>query len=304
MTIGVTTVNFSANEFLVDQLKKTKCQIKLNPYGRRLTHQELIELLSDCDLAIVGLDIINEDILKRSPKLRRISKYGVGLDNIDLEACSKRNIDVKYSPGINKRSVSELALGMILSLSRKIYEGSVQLKNKKWVKEGGTELTGKKVGIVGYGNIGRDLSELLYPFKNKIYACDINESVFSLGRKSIKVSSFEEILTECDVISFHVPLTEKTTWLINSSNITKLKPGVIIINTARGGILEEKALIMGLTEGLIGGLGIDVYDIEPPYSSGLLDIKNTICTPHIGGNSYQAVRRMGMTAIKNLFDEN
>ena len=300
MKVGVTTVNFCANKFLIDVLKSTGYEIKLNPFGRRLTTEELISFLSDCDASIIGLDKIDSSILRHLPKLKKISKYGVGLDNINLEACAKKNIKVHFTPGVNKRSVSELTLAMILSLLRNMYTGSVELKSGNWVKNGGFELTGKKIGIVGFGNIGKDLVELLNPFKTEIYVTDINSGTYAGYETSINITSFDQILKDCDIVTFHVPLTKETKNMLNSNNISLMKKGVIIINTARGGIIDEEAIIKAFEDGKIGGLGIDAYEIEPPLGSQLLKLKNTICTPHIGGNSDKAVKDMGLAAIKAL----
>lgn len=300
MRVGVTTVNFSSNKLLLKKLERAGFEVKKNPFGRRLTFNELLDFLIDCELAIVGLDIINTELLKNLPKLKLISKYGVGLDNIDFQACKKYGVEVFYESGVNKRSVSELALSMMLSLSRNMYTGSVSLKNKHWIKNGGFELSKKKVGIVGFGNIGRDLSLLLEPFQVEIYANDIDDTVFELGPKYVSKSSFDEIILNCDIISFHTPLNHTTRNMIDKNNISKLKKGVILVNTARGGIINEEDIAIGLLNGHIGGLGIDAYEVEPPYNSSLLDLPNTICTPHIGGNSIEAVNKMGDAAIRGL----
>jgi phosphoglycerate dehydrogenase-like enzyme len=300
MKVGVTTVSFSSNQILLDKLRETGFVIKVNPFGRRLSPEELIDFLKDCDSAIIGLDKITSAVLEECPRLRLISKYGVGLDNIDFDACDRFNVSVKYPIGVNKRSVSEMALSMILGLARNINSTSLELKEGIWNKSGGFEISGKIIGIIGFGNIGSDLAKLLKPFGVKILANDINPRVFEGISEYVYPSSKDEIFELCDVISVHTPLTEQTKNLINQSNLHRLKDGVILINTARGGIFNEKDVLQALKASKIGGLGIDVYVQEPPVLNDLISLKNVICTPHIGGNSIEAVRAMGIAAINNL----
>jgi D-3-phosphoglycerate dehydrogenase len=300
MKIAVTTVSFSKNQELLKKLKQTGHQIKVNPYNRRLTQLELIDLLNDCEAAIIGLDIIDATVLGKCPKLKLISKYGVGLDNIDFKACADFNVRVKYPVGINKRSVSEMALAMILGLVRNIYRTSLEIKEGEWNKSGGFQLTGKSVGIIGFGNIGKDLAYLLSGFDVKIFANDIDNKVFKNVPPGITISSKEEIFRKCDIISIHTPLVPETENLINSKSILKLKDGVILINTARGGIINEEDVYDALLSGKIGGLGIDAYRTEPAIEQKFLKLKNVICTPHIGGNSKEAVLAMGTHAINAI----
>lgn len=300
MRVGVTTVSFSNNQVLLDKLRETGFVIKVNPYGRRLTPEELIEFLKDCDSAIIGLDKINSAVLEKCPRLKLISKYGVGLDNIDFDACERFNVCVKYPIGINKRSVSEMALAMSLGLARNIYKTSFELKSGIWNKSGGFELSGKNVGIIGFGNIGRDFAELLGPFNVTVYANDTDQNVFKNLPSYVQPATLEQLFERCDVISIHTPLTSQTENMIGRHNIHKLKDGVILINTARGGILNEKDVTNALKTGKIGGLGIDAYAVEPSLELELVGLLNVICTPHIGGNSHEAVLKMGMSAIQNL----
>jgi len=301
MRVGVTTVSFSSNQVLLDKLRETGFVIKVNPFGRRLTPEELIEFLKDCDSAIIGLDKINSAVLASCPRLKLISKYGVGLDNIDFAACESFNVNVRYPIGVNKRSVSEMALAMSLGLVRNIYKTSLELKNGTWNKSGGFELSGKNIGIIGFGNIGRDFAELLAPFNVTVYANDVDKNVFKDLPSYVQPSTKDELFERCDIISVHTPLTSQTENMISSRNINKLKDGAILINTARGGIINEKDATEAIKIGKIGGLGIDAYVIEPAFESELVKLPNVICTPHIGGNSREAVIKMGMSAIQNLF---
>ncbi|MGI6724293.1 MAG: phosphoglycerate dehydrogenase [Arcobacteraceae bacterium] len=303
LTLGITTVAFSKNQLLVDKVKKLGFKkVYINENFKRFTQVELIEFLSKCDLAIVGLDNIKEDILSKVPKLRAISKYGVGLDNIDFEACKKYNTEVLHTQGVNKRSVSELTLGCVLSLLRNIYISSNLLKQNIWEKNGGTQLSNKTIGIIGVGNIGKDLIDLLQAFNCKILVNDIIEQKDYYKKYNLIEASKEEIYKNADVITIHTPLNESTRYIINKKSLSMMKTNTIVINTARGGIINLEDLKWALKNGIIAGAAIDAYEIEPPKDLELLSLANLINTPHIGGNSTEAIQAMGESAIENILN--
>ena len=173
LTVGVTTVAFSKNKTLITQLKNMGFKkVIINDDGKRFTKSELISILSKCDVAIVGLDEIDRSVLSKTTKLKVISKYGVGLNNINFEDCKKYNVDVLHTQGVNKRSVSEMTFGFMLGLARNLFLTSNLLKNGTWKKDGGMQLSGKKIGIIGVGNIGKDLISILKPFNCEILVND------------------------------------------------------------------------------------------------------------------------------------
>lgn len=303
LILGVTTVAFSKNEALVNKVKDLGFKnVYTNEELKRFTKDELIKFLSKCDIAIVGLDKIDEEILSHTPKLKALSKYGVGLDNIDFNACKKYNIEVLHTQGVNKRSVSELTLGCILSLLRNIYISSNLLKNNIWEKNGGVQLSNKIVGIIGVGNIGKDLIQLLKPFNCKILVNDIiNQDKYYKDNNLIE-SSKEEIFRDADIITIHTPLNESTKYLVNKKSLNLMKSNAIVINTARGGIINQKDLKWALKNNIIAGAAIDAYEIEPPEDLEFLSLPNLINTPHIGGNAIEAVEAMGESAIENILN--
>ena len=164
MNVKVSTIAFSKNEYLVECLLKEFPDAEVNTKGVRLNGQGLIDYLTNVEGAIIGLELITPSILKQLPKLKMISKYGVGLDNIDLNACKENNVKIGWTGGVNKRSVSEMTMGFMLMLSRNLFTTSNKLKQMVWDKKGGTQLTGKTIGIIGLGNIGKDLVSLVQPF--------------------------------------------------------------------------------------------------------------------------------------------
>lgn len=303
LTIGVTTVSFSNDDKLIKYLKTIGFKkILTNIGGKRFSKDELIMFLSQCDVAIVGLDKINKSVLSQTPNLKAISKYGVGLDNINFEDCKKYNVEILHTPGVNKRSVSEMALGFMLSLSRNLYFTSNLLKGGLWQKDGGVQLSGKTVGIIGLGNIGKDLVLILKPFGCSILVNDIVNQNDFYKHHGLKEVSKDYIFKNADIITVHTPLDESTRDIINKKSLTNMKSTSIIINTARNGIVNQQDLKWALKNKIIGGAAIDVYDVEPPIDKELLSIPNLINTPHIGGNAKEAVESMGLTAINNILN--
>jgi len=300
ITIGVTTVAFSKDIELIDELKSVGFKkVLVNEPQRRFTQDELIEFLSKCDIVIVGLDKITDEVLSKVPNLKAISKYGVGLDNIDFEACKKYNVEVLHTQGVNKRSVAELALGCMLSLSRNIYVTSNDLKNGNWNKSGGTQISSKTIGIIGVGHIGKDLVELLKPFGCKILANDIIEQEKYYKDKNLIETSKEYIYQNADIITIHTPLTDELKYVLNEEAFSMMKPNAIVINTARGGLINQDDLKWALQNNIIAGAAIDAYEVEPPEDKELISLPNLITTPHIGGNASEAVKAMGIAAIDN-----
>ncbi|OEW48031.1 hydroxyacid dehydrogenase [Campylobacter jejuni] len=300
--IAVTTVAFSKNQYLREKLNSYFKCVQFNDSLKRLNHDELKSFLKDVDGAIVGLDEIGEDVLKEVKNLKVISKYGVGLNNIDFNSAEKYQVKVVYSQGVNKRSVSELVLGNMLSLMRNSYITSNKLKTQEWDKNGGVQLSGKSVGVIGVGNIGKDLIGLLKPFGCTIYVNDIIQQDEYYKRNNLIEATKEEIYKKCDIVTIHTPSTNLTKNMINKDIFTMMKKEAYFINTARGDIVVQEDLKWALQEKIIAGAAIDVYEQEPPKDYDFISLPNLICTPHIGGNAKEAVLAMGKSAIKNLVD--
>lgn len=298
--IAVTTVAFSKNNFLREELSKAFLHVKFNNSLKRFTKEELKSFLKEADGAIVGLDNIDEELLSHLDHLQIISKYGVGLNNIDFEACQKHNVHVAYTQGVNKRSVAELALGNMLSLCRNSYISSNLLKQSIWEKNGGIQLSGKTVGIIGVGHIGKDLIALLKPFGCTILVNDIIEQKIYYEANGLIEVSKEKLFQQSDVVTIHTPATPKTQGMINKQTLSLMKKTAFFINTARGDMVIQDDLKWALQQGVIAGAAIDVYNEEPPVDQEFISLPNLICTPHIGGNAEEAVLAMGMSAIDNL----
>lgn len=300
MNIVVTSPSFSSNKILQDEIYKYFPDAKLNLQGKRFNQDELIEYIKDADAVIVGLEPINKEVLNQCKNLKMVSKYGVGLNNIDLDTCENRGIAIGWTGGVNKLSVAEMTLGYMLMLCRNLFVTSNQLKSGIWNKSGGFQLSGKTVGVVGVGHIGKELIRILEPFGCKILVNDIINQDDYYAKNNLTEVSKEEIFKNADIVTIHTPYDGTTNSLVNKEIFDMMKKSAFIINSARGGIINEYDLKIALQENKIAGAAIDAYLEEPPTDVELLCLPNLICTPHIGGNSKEAVEAMGMNAIKHL----
>ena len=298
--IKVTSPSFSKNPVLQAEISRRPYRAVLNTGGHRLGGATLAEYLADADGAIIGLEPITEDILKCCPKLRIISKYGVGLDNLDHEACRRHNVAIGWTPGVNRRSVAEIVLGFMLGLAHNVPVTSQLMKAGTWNKEGGIQLSGRTVGIIGLGNIGKDLVVLLRPFGCRILGNDILDMSEFAAREGVVLATKEEIFRTADFVTLHVPITKETHHLIDNESLKLFKPGAFLINTSRGKVVDQPALKEALLGGKLAGAALDVYEEEPPQDLEFLKIPNLVCTPHISGNSFEAVIAMGRSAIHHL----
>jgi phosphoglycerate dehydrogenase-like enzyme len=302
MKVKVSNVTFSQTPELVNTLLKEFPDAEFNYEGKRFTEKELVSYFMGAEAVIVGLEQITSTLLDQLPELKIVAKYGVGLDNVDINACEERGITIGWTGGVNNRSVAEMALGFMLGLSRNLMLTSAQLKKKIWNKNGGTQLTGKTIGIIGLGNIGKDLVSLLKPFGCRILVNDlVDVSVFS-AEYGLVITDKETIYKEADIITIHVPFNKTTENMINAQAFKLMKPCAQVINTARGGIVNEDDLFEAITKGKIAGAALDVYVVEPPYESKLLTLESIITTPHVGGNSHEAVIAMGLSAVNHLIN--
>ena len=302
MRVRVCNISFSKNSILVNKIKKYFKDVNFNFNGVRLDGEELIDFCKDADAIIVGVEKINSSILKRLPNLKYIAKYGVGIDNIDIDSCKERGVLIGWTGGVNKRSVAELTLGYMLILMRNIFSSYSDLKKLRWIKDGGNSLYNKKIGIVGVGNIGQDLIKLLSVFDCEILANDISENSSLSKKLNFKYVTKEFLYRNSDIVTLHVPLTSSTKKMINTKVFNKMKNSSILINTSRGGVVCEKDLIDALKNKKIHSAALDVFQYEPLKNKELVRLSNIICTPHIAGNSKEAVIEMGNSAISHLIN--
>lgn len=300
MKLVVTSPSFSKNKLLQEEVFRYFPDAKLNLKGIRFQQNSFIEFVGNAEAVVVGLEEINTHVLERLPNLKFIAKYGVGLNNIDLDACRRRGVQIGWAGGVNRLSVAEMTLGYMLMLCRNLYITSNELKNGIWNKSGGFQLSGKTIGIIGVGHIGKELIRLLKPFGCTILVNDIIDQSDYYEQYGLIETTKEDIYLRSDIITIHTPLNNSTQGIIDINAFQKMKKSAFVLNSARGGIINEDDLKYALKNGLIAGAAIDAYNEEPPTDTVLLRLPNLICTPHIGGNAKEAVEAMGMSAINHL----
>lgn len=287
----------------LDALKEFSSDLVFNPMGRPLTEEELIPLLKDCDGYLAGLDYVTENVIKAcGNKLKVISRYGAGVDRVDLAAAKEQGVIVTNTPGVNAVAVAELAFGLALSVARKVSYLDSKTREGEWVRQTGIELGGKVMGIMGLGAIGKNVARYAQGFGMNVMAYDPYINEVYARENNIKVASFEEVIKQADIISLHLPLTKETKHLFNANVMADMKKTAIIINTSRGGIIDEDAAYELLKKGELGGLGLDAFEIEPPTASPLFELNNVVVTPHTGAHTHEATENMANSAVKNLID--
>jgi phosphoglycerate dehydrogenase-like enzyme len=298
--VAVTSRSFSKHEGLRNELLKKYPETDFNDLGESLSGQMLVEFLSGHTKAITALEILDEPILRQLPQLKVISKYGVGLDMLDLSAMSDMGMKLGWTSGVNRRSVSELVISFMISSLRKLTYCQKEIFAGRYRQIQGRELSGRTVGVIGCGNIGKDLVEMLKPFNCKIFVNDIVSYAEFYQKHNIMAVSKEELLSNSDLITLHVPLDDSTRRMIGKEELKLMKPESVLINTARGDLVDEKALLDGLKSGKPGAAAFDVLAQEPPDDFELINHENFIISPHIGGSTEEAIWAMGMAAIAGL----
>lgn len=282
----------------LELLKENNIDFELNGFGRTLSEEEIISYLKDKDGLIAGTEPLNENVFNNCKNLKVISRVGVGLNNIDLESADKRNILILNTPDGPTNAVAELTLGLILNLLRHIGSADQNTKMGKWEKKMGILLLNKKIGIVGYGRIGKRLAELLRSFNCEIYVYD--PFVSSIKENDTKcLNSLDELLGSVDIVTLHLPYTKENHHLINESRLKLMKRGSFLINAARGGFIDEDALFDVLKNGCIAGAALDTFEKEP-YEGRLRELDNVILTPHIGSYARESRIQMETDAVINL----
>lgn len=282
-------------------LTQAGLEIVLNPYDRPLKEAELLELIQGVDGMVTGMDEVTAAVIaKGASALKIVAKHGVGYNNIDLAAARQHNVQVTITPGANTVSVAELALGLMLSLARKIPVMDRSVKAGSWDRLTGCELSGKTLGIVGLGSIGSEVVKRAYAFDMKIAAYDLFPRTDLIEKYGVVYKPLTEVLAAADFLSLHAPATPETLGMINKTTLQTMKKTAFIINTARGDLIVEQDLYEALTTGVIAGAGLDTFAQEPPVNSPLFTLDNVVLTPHAGATTSEAVTRMGVTAAEEV----
>ena len=298
----ITTVPFGDKERLpLELLEGSNIDYVINPLGIKLTEDELAEMITDFDAIIAGTEPITAKVMDRATNLKMISRVGIGLDSVDLLAAKERDIIVSYTPDAPSPAVAELTIGLILSLLRSIHVSNSELHEGKWKRFFGRRISEVTIGIIGVGRIGSRVIRRTQPFGTpKFLVNDINPSKRSdLIDFKLDWVSKEKIYKEADIISIHTPLTSETKNMITKDNLLSMKKDAVIINTARGGIVNEQDLFEVMQDGHLSGAAIDVFDFEP-YKGRLREIQRCILTAHMGSMSVDCRTRMEIEATEEV----
>jgi len=292
---------------LTDGLAKISDQDLLNAAElddrKGISAEELLEIVDQFDAVIVrGRTKITEEVLSAGTKLKVAGRMGVGVDNIDLKAAEAHGVTVVNAPVATTISVAELTLGLMLSLIREVPKADAGIKAGEWLKKElvGTELYQKTLGIIGFGNIAKAVCQRALAFDIKVITYGSSKPADEIKAFGAEPVSFEELLKKSDMITMHIPHVEGTHYLLNEDSFKQMKDGVVIICAARGGVLEESALLAALESGKVAGAALDVFEKEPPGENPLVMHPKVICTPHIGAQTREAQLRAGHDILSEV----
>ena len=299
--VAVASRSFSRNPILRQELLNRYPGSRFNDAGPVvLSGDVLAEFLRGHDKAITGLDVLDDAVFRAAPELRLVSKYGVGLDMIDLDAARRHGVSVRWTPGVNRQSVAELTICFMIALCRSVVPLARAIGEGGWRHPGGRQLSSATVGIIGCGHVGQQVARLCGAFGARVIAHDIRAYDDFYREHGVVPVTLDALLQHADIVTIHVPLDAVTRGLIDARALGLMKPTAFLINTARGGIVDEQALKTALVERRLGGAACDVFAVEPPVDQELLLLPNFIGTPHIGGGTQEAVLAMGRAAIAGL----
>jgi len=298
MKLFVSTHPFSSTSSLPMKLiKDNNIELSVNEHGRKNSSEELAQDIKDAEVLVAGTEKITEEVLKNAKNLKLISRVGIGLDGIDLELCKKYGVRVAYTPDAPTMAVAELCVGLILDLARKISHTDKAIKDGIWNRHMGTLLYGKTVGIFGMGRIGKSLIHLLSTFNVKFKVYDIVPDL-AFGRLyDVDFVSKEEVLAQSDILSVNIPLKSDTLDYITLNELKQMNQNAILINTARGGIVNEADLYIALKENIIAGAAVDVFETEP-YKGNLTQLDNCTLTCHMGASTIDSRTDMEVQALE------
>ena len=295
----ITTVPFGdKNRLPIELLEAAGIEYVINPIGRKLTEDELAEMVTDFDVLIAGTEPITDKVMSRASRLKLISRVGIGLDSVDLLAAKQRGISVSYTPDAPAPAVAELTLGLMLSLLRSVHIANAQVHRGEWIRHFGRRIPEITIGIIGVGRIGQRVLRRISGFGSpRVLANDIHPNTSLVPDLKLEWKDKQEIYKHADVISIHVPMTKYTKNMIRAEHLALMKPDAILINTSRGGIINERDLADSLNSGHLQGAAIDVFENEP-YSGPLADIERCILTSHMGSMSIDCRSKMEIQATE------
>ncbi|MBO6561357.1 MAG: phosphoglycerate dehydrogenase [Nisaea sp.] len=300
--VAVASRSFSKHPVLRAELLARFPNTTFNDAGVSLKGTALIDFLKGHERAITALERLDDALFAAVPELKVIGKYGVGTDMIDLEAMRRHGVSLGWIAGVNKRSVAELAVSFAIALLRHVPAAAAEARSGQWRQLQGRQLSGRTVGIVGCGHVGKDLVRLLKPFGCTILVHDVRSFPDFYTEHGIEAVGLDALLARAEIVTLHIPLDETTRGLLSAERLKLMRPDAVLLNLARGGLVDEEILKVMLKDGRLAAAGFDVFTAEPPEDLELLSLPNFLGTPHIGGASEEAVLAMGRAAIAGLED--
>lgn len=298
--IAVASRSFSRHPVLRAELLAQYPNVTFNDSGASLSGDDLIAFLRGHDCAITALERLTDNVFAALPELTLVSKYGVGLDMIDIPAMNRRGVKLGWTGGVNRRAVTELVISMAIGLLRHVPAANREVMSGTWRQHMGRQVSGRTVGIVGCGHVGKDLAVTLKAFGCEILANDIRDYGAFYRDHGVAAVDLETLLRQSEIVTLHLPLDDSTRNILSAERLALMRSDAVLINCARGGLVDEAALKAALTEGRLAAAGFDVFATEPPQDDTLLSLPNFLATPHIGGSSEEAILAMGRAAIAGL----
>ena len=292
------------NPEAVDLLKAKGLELEINETGKTLERKELLAHLAEADGLLLGTEMMDREAINAASRLKVISRFGVGMDNVDVTYAKERGIRVYNAAGANATAVADMAMTLILALSRRLLQLDRQVREEDWREPIGIEPNQKTLGIVGFGNIGYQVALRAWGFGMRLIAYDPyrNEELAKKANVSF-VDTLEDLLNQSDYITLHIPHIPATHHLIGSEAFRQMKVGAILINTARGGIVDENALAEALKSGKLGGAGLDVFEQEPlPLNSPLFESPNVVFSPHTAADTVESSQKVGLVAARHIIE--
>jgi len=298
--IAVTSRSFSAHPILRAELLARYSDVLFNDQGASLSGEELISFARGRRKLLTALEKLDETIFTALPELEVVSKYGVGTDMIDMAAMARHGVRLGWTGGVNRRSVTELVIAFMISLLRHVPLVHREIRDGIWKNRKGRQLSDRTVGIIGCGHIGKDLTPILRAFGSSVLAHDILDFPEFYAAHQVEPVGLDDLLRRSDIVTLHVPLDAGTWNMLSADRLALMKPEAMLINAARGGLVDEGALKAMLRDGRLAGAAFDVFAEEPPHDLELLRLPNFLATPHIGGSAEEAILAMGRAAIEGL----
>lgn len=284
----------------IQQLEAAGCEVIPNAVGRAYRAHELEKALVGVDAIITGTDELTAEVIAGADQLKTIAKHGIGIETINMEAARAKGIVVSATPQASSDSVADLTLALLLAVARKVVPAHINTRAGSWQAFTGMELRNKVLGIVGLGRIGQQVCRRAQGFGMQVIAYDPYANQEFVTSHQVKLVTLAELLASADVVTLHAPADQVQCPLVGANELATMKQGALLINSARGALVDETALAAALQSGHLGGAGIDAFENEPPVGSPLLALENVVLTPHIGGRTYDGLRRMGEQTIENV----